>query len=423
MKKNIAVIFVLAFAFGVYGQTSPSDEAESLFAKGEYFKGMNILTEAINAADPVQRAGALQTYARFYENLAGNTSYALTLYDDILKTNLADDHPIKSSAQKEISRLKSLKVQYGSEDVLLKSLRPAESISSDKNNRQITQVRSIIDKKPQYYRLSEVYYYLGRSYLAVGNYQQAYLALGKAVELKPAINFYLPVNVYKDAAYAEWIRSTVKSVSRRIIGVLLVITIIAFYSSRPWRWLKLRHLIAGLIMTVLWLIIFGVSYKLLTSSRTISDKTIAEISAAVPCFVHFEAEGPNWRVVENLFVYGLIGILWLFVFSIGTGRLKYRWAAILANTTFALLLFTSLTVVFYMQNCDQKSVFNSDVQNGVLHYIKENSYFINFGMEPYVLTNPQAYPNLAIDNISDIHMREWIQKYCPFSIPANQSEK
>jgi len=380
---------------------------------------MGVLTAAINDPDPVRRALALQTYARFYENLVGNTDYALMLYRNILRTNLPADNSIKASTQKEISRLKSLKVQYRAEDVLLKRLRPPEIMSPGENNRQAVQLRSIIDKKPDFYRLHEVYYRLGRNYIAMGSYHQAYMLLKKSLELRPAINFYLPVNVYKDIAYAKWVRSTIKLVARGIIGVLLIVTIIAFYLSRPWRWLKLRHLITGLTMVILWLIILSVSYTLLVPRREISDKTIVDISAAVPCFVSFGPENLNWQVVINLFVYGLIGVSGLFVFSIGISRFKYRWAVLLINVAFALLLFTTLTTIFYMQNCDQKSAFSSDAQNGILHYIKGSNYFVSFGMEPYVLTNPKEYPNLAIINITDVHLREWLQKYNPVSLPAN----
>ncbi len=420
MKKIIAVVFVLAFVFLAYGQSSPSEEAEARFARGEYFEGMGVLTPVLNDPDPVRRALAFQTYARFYEDLVGNTDYALMLYGNILGINLPEDNSIKASAKKEISRLKSLKAQYRAEDALLKGLQPPEIISPDKNSEQVAQLRSIIDKKPDFYRLHEVYYRLGRNYIAMGSYRQAYLLLEKSLELKPAINYYLPVDVHKNIAYAKWVRSTIKLITRGIIGVLLIVTIIAFYLSRPWRWLRLRHLITGLTIAILWLIILSISYILLVHKREISDKTIVDISAAVPCFVSFGPENPNWQVVKDLFVYGLIGLSGLFVFSIGISRIKYRGVVLLINVVFALLLFATLMTIFYMQNCDQKSAFSSDAQNGILHYINGGNYFVSFSMEPYVLTNPQAYPNLAINNITDVHMREWIQKYCPLSLPANQ---
>ena len=401
-------------------QASPSDEAEALFAQGEYLQGRNILTKALNDPDPVQRAYALQAYARFCENIAGNMDNALTFYGDILRTNLPVDHPMKLSAQKEISRLKQLKIEYKAEDALLRKLQLSETVSPDENRKQITQLLAIIEQKPGYYRLSEVYYQLGRNYFATEDYYIAYILSKKAVELKPGVNFYLPVNVWMDAAYSKWVRANIHTASWGTIGGFLVLTVIVFYACRPWRWLKFRHLIIGFSMVLLWLIVFGVSYKWFAGKPGVSEETMFEAGVVPPYFFSFGPEGPFWRITQSLFVYGLVGVLGVFVFSIGIGRLKYRWAALLINLVFAALLFTSLTTVFYMRNCDQKSMFGSEAAGSVWHYLKGDNYFVSFGMEPYVLTNPRAYPNLAINNLADPYMLEWVKKYCPFPSPADK---
>ncbi len=402
-------------------QASPSDEAEALFAQGEYLRGRDILTKALNDPDPVQRAYALETYARFHENIVGNTDNALTFYGDILRTNLPVDHPMKLSAQKDIDRLKQLKIQYKAEDALLKKLQLSEVVSPDENRKRVAQLRAVIEQKPGYYRLSEVYYQLGRNYFATEDYYNAYISLKKAVELKPGVNFYLPVNVWMDAAYGKRVRANIHAASWGTLGGLLVLTVIVFYASRPWRWLKFRHLAAGILMVLLWLIVFGVSYKWFAGKPGVSETTMFEAGVVPPYFFSFGPDGPFWKITQSLFVYGLVGVLGVFVFSIGIGRLKYRWAALLINLVFAALLLTSLTTVFYMRNCDQKSMFGSE-GSGALYYLAGDNYFVTFGMEPYVLTNPRAYPNLALNNLSDPYMLEWVKKYCPFPPPSNKPD-
>lgn len=418
--KKFSLIFVFIFVTASFAQSSPSDEAKALFEKGEYFKGINILTKAFNDPDPNLRAGALETGADFYENLVGNTNYAQSLYSQILKTELGADNPIKISAQKEFSRLESLKSKFMPQDLLLKKLAMFETTNKAEINQEIQQLISIVNERPDYYRLAEVYYYLGRKYLSTENYHKAYLSLTKSLAMKPAINFYLPVNVNIEQAYSKWLRWTINSTSLVILSILLTVTIVIFYLARPWKWVTPRNLFIILIISILWLIIFAGSYALLVGGRKISDKTMADISATAPCFVSFAPGSPNWQVLQNLFIYSIVGLAGLFLFSIGTSRLKYRWITISTNTLFAMLLFLSLITIFYLQNCDQKSVFNSGQQNGILHYIEGSNYFITFGMEPYVLTNPTAYPNLALVNVSDIHMKEWIEKY---SNTANEVNK
>jgi hypothetical protein len=419
--KNLiisAVIFLLAFCANT--QAGPSDEAEVLFAQGKFLQGRDILTKALNDPDPVQRAYALQAYARFYENIAGNMDNALTVYGDILQTNLPADHPMKLSAEKEISRIRQLRIQYKSEDELLKKLQLSEKVSPEESKKQIAQLLEIVRQKPDYYKLFEVYYQLGRSYFAAEDHYKAYISSKKAIELKPGANFYLPVNVCMDAAYGKWVRATIHTASRAILGGLLAVTVITFYASRPWRWLKLRHLVIGSSIALLWLIVFGVSYKLLAGRPGVSEVTMLKAGVIPPYFFSFGPDGPFWKVTQNLFVYGLVGVLGVFVFSIGIGRIKSRWAALLINTVFAALLFSSLTTVFYMRNCDQKSMFGSQAQGSVWYYLKGDNYFVSTGMEPYVLTNPGAYPNLAINNLSDPYIIEWIKKYCPFPPPSDK---
>jgi tetratricopeptide (TPR) repeat protein len=414
VKKIIINIVVFIFGLCANTQASPADEAQALFAQGKYLEGRDILTKALNDPDPSQRASAMLVYGRFYDNIVGNTDYALNFYNDIWRTNIPADHPVKLSAQKEVNRIRQLKVQYQTEDALLGKLKLSEKVSPDETQKRITQLLAIISQKPDYYRLSEAYYQLGRSYFAAEDYHKAYISLKKAIELKPGVNFYLPVNVWMDSAYGKWVRANVHIASWGILDGFLVLTVIVFYGSRPWRWLRFRHLIVGFSMVLLWLIVFGAAYIWFAGRPGASEKTMLEAGVIPPYFFRFGPDGPFWKVTQNLFIYGLIGVLGVFVFSIGISRLKSRLVASLINMVFALLLFASLTTVFYMRNCDQKSLFGSQAAGNVQYYLKGDNYFVSLGMEPYVLTNPRAYPDLSIDNVADPYMNAWLRKYCLF---------
>jgi tetratricopeptide (TPR) repeat protein len=421
-KNMIIGVLVFAFVAYSYAQSSMADEAQRLFAKREYLNGMNILTKAMNSPDPTEKARAQQTYAAFYEDTVGNFDYALTFYNEILRSSLPEDNPTKLAALKAVSRLKLWKIQYRAEDLLLKKIKPAESANENERKTQVAQLQSIIQQKPEYYRLSEVYYQLGRHYFAAGDYSGACAALKKSLELKPGVNFYLPVNVWADMAYGKWIRARIHLLSWAVLGGLLILTAIAFYAARPWRWLKFRHLLTGLLVIVLWLAVFGISYVWLTAGAPASQKTMFESGVVPPYFFSLGPDGPFWMVTRNLFVYGLVGVLGVFVFSIGLSRIKHRWLASVINLVFAVLLFTALTTVFYMRNCDHKSMFGSDAAGSAAYYLGGDNYFVSFGMEPYVLTNPKAYPNLALNNLSDPYLLEWVKKHCPFPPQSNKPE-
>jgi tetratricopeptide (TPR) repeat protein len=412
MKKYVFIFIFLFINALVFADAS--QDANAFFSKGDYLSGMNILTKAINTPDPNQRAAALLVYANFYEKSVGNYSYATMLYSDILKTVLPASSPLKVSAQKQIYGLRILKSLYGSEDLILKRIRPVETMKSEDIAHQISQLQTIIDKKPEYYRLAEVYYYLGRCLITTGDYQQAYIVLKKSLDLKPAINFYMPVNVYKQQAHTQWVRANVQKYSKNCAIMLLIITASSFYVSKPWQRFTIRHIKIFAAIIVLWVFIFAAFYVFLGRTAKIDDNIMATISAPAPFFIGLEPENPHWQIPQNLFTYGFIGIIALFAFSMGTSRFKSRILAALTNSAFAAAVFATLLAFFYLKNCDQKSIYYSENEKSQFEYVYGKNYFVTTAMEPYVLTNPKKYPNHAIDNVSDIHLKEWIQTYCPF---------
>jgi tetratricopeptide (TPR) repeat protein len=417
-RNVIAAVFLVAVSFSCV-IASPVDDAKALFAKGDYLAGMNILTKETNATDHVRRAQALLTYGSFYEDLVGNPDYAVSFYENVLRLNLPENDPLRAEAIKKISGLKLLRIQYSAEDNLLKKLKPAESANDSEKAQQIQQLLSIVQHKPDYYKLSEVYYQLGRNYFATDELYQAYVNLKKSLTVKPAINYYLPVNVWIDASYQKLLRVSIHAISWGMLGGLLIVTAFAFYLSRPWRWLKFKHIAICIVLILLWFGVYAIGYFLLVEKQPVDETTLLNANAAPPYFVEFGSAGPFWNIIQTLFVYGILGTIGLFVFSIGTSRIKRRWAAGSMNFVFAILLFSSLATVFYLRNCDQKSLFASAAKGDLQYYAAGGNYFVTYGMEPYILTNPKAYPNLAMTNISDPHMRDWILKNCPFTGPGN----
>jgi hypothetical protein len=219
-------------------------------------------------------------------------------------------------------------------------------------------------------------------------------------------------------AQERWIVTTIKKTAWAIIGVLLIAAVIGFYMSRPWQWLKIKHLAVGLVLVALWWAIFTVSHKYLGQTFQ-PDRTIAGyISAQRPCFANAKPTSPGAEIAKHLFIYGLVATLSMFVFSIGTSKLKHISIAILTNAAFGLLLFSSLSTVFYMRYCDQQGKFKAGEEN-TLSRLNGHIYFIQDEPEPSILTNPKAYPNLVTRKILDLDFKQWVEQNCPMQ-PQNQ---
>ncbi|MCK4753574.1 MAG: hypothetical protein KAS75_09005 [Planctomycetes bacterium] len=419
MNKKIIVTLLFVLTACAYANSfDPASEAQALIDMAQYGQARDILNKAVGneSLTDLQRAQAMKTLAQFYAKFVGDTKSALRFYGRILKTNLPADNPAKAFAQAEILRFKNLTVKYAPQDEILKKLRV---FSSRKQNvedtkEQITQLLSLVDNYPQYYRLSEVHYYIGSGYTAIKEHGKATKFFNQAQQLKPAVNFFLPVMGKARQAKGKWIRSITNKVSWGTIGVLLIVTAGAFYASRPWQWLQAKHITVGIIVLLLWTVIFCLAYVALTRGFQTSDKIALQVGAEIPTFMGAKLTSPGSRIAGHLFRYTLLMVVGVFIFAIATSRLKCKYSASILNAIFGLLLCAALLTVFYMRFCDNKGVLNSQAK-GLSYYPKASIYFRQYDLEPYILTNPKAHPDLNIGNITDRYFMAWVEEHCPFT--------
>ena len=416
MKKIITtIVFFVLTSCSLGNEIDPTSEVKALLKQKEYSKAFGLLRQTVRdqKLSPSQRAQALKAQAQFYEEFMGNFDGALRLYKKILRIELPREHPMKSSAIKEIARLNSLEQKYSKQNRLLKKARIATSKPTKEKKRieQIELLQNFIRDNPEYYKLAEAYYYLGLNYMALKKYGESYRLFEKCLKLKPCIDFYLPVGIRANLSRGYWVASIVRRTAWDTIGVLLVFTVVIFYVSRPWQWIKPGYLIVGLAMVLFWWVTFNVSHKLLAGSFEAEKDIALKISAEMPCFVNAAPKSPGHEVAKKLFLYGLVGVLGVFVFSTGVSKLKCKPLKLLINSLFGLLLFICLIAIFYMRYCYLQSKFTFK-EESKLSCINGHLYFILTEPEPYILTNPKAYPNLATRNITDSYSREWVERHC-----------
>ncbi len=423
MKRITILLILFALASCANAEYEPVAEAQAHFDKGQYPQGRDVLHKALGdeSISSSQKAEVFKTLAQFYEELVGDNKNASKFYSRILKTDLPADHQLKSLAQKEISRIEERAKKYSQQNAYLKKLRLSFSkkLSENESKEQIAQLQTIANDYPQYYRLPEVYYYLGRSYTNLKQYHKAYKLLCKTEQLKPAVNFYLPVIGNARAAHGYWVRATVNKTTWGALGTLLILTVILFYTSCPWRWVTSKHLLIGSAVVLLYALIFALSFTCLAAAYQPTEKIISGIGVEVPAFVGAAIKSPGSGIVKYLFLYGLVAILGVFVFAIATARLKCKLTTAVINALFGLILTASMLTVFYMRYCDRKSVVNSQAKS-TLYYPKANIYFRQYDLEPFILTNPKAYPDLNLGNIPNHYFLEWVTKHSPLT---NSNEK
>lgn len=427
VKKAIITLVLSVAATCAYGgPNDPAFDAKALFEQGQYKEGLDVLNLALRQyrTDPLHQAHVRESLAEFYEDFAGNYAAALRHYKQILKSPLPADHPMKSLAQEEISRLEALEAEHSRQNALLRQLRGSTSRRQDEAEikEQVARLETFVKDNPGYYRLAEACYYLGLNYMSLNKYGKACKAFDRCAQLKPSIDFYLPVKARSDVAHERWIDAAANAIVWRTLGALSLFITMVFYMSRPWRWVKLRHIIGGLVMVFLWWAVFNISHKWFGERLEFTDTVIEQIQVELPSFVSATPGSLGSEVSKQLFLYGLVALWGMFMLAIGTSRFKHRWMTLLINPILGLLLFACLTSVFYLRYCNNKSTFNSQAKNE-LYYPKGVLYFAMQEPEPYVLTNPKAYPNLKTSEayISDSYLREWIIRYCPVDRPNEEA--
>jgi len=419
VKRIAAAVILLICAAAHAEPNEPASKACMLFEQGLYDEGLAVLNYALRNQDLGSPAHAhvLATLAEFYEELVGNHDMALRNYRRILRLDLPPRHPAKSRAAKEIARLNNLAARYRTQDSIIARARLEASRNRDQAQvkDEIAQLEAIINESPDYYRLHEVYFYLGADYLTLNKYAKAYKILQKPAQLKPSIRFYLPVATRIADARENWVLSTAAKSAWTTIGALLIVTMAAFYASRPWKWVGLRHLRVAALVIILWAVVFAVSCKWFGATFQVSEKTVEQIHAELPSFPSAAPGSPGSEVLKYLFIYSLVGILGVFVFSIATARLTRRTTAVLINFIFGLALLASVTTVFYLRHLERgtESVFNSQAKD-FLYYPKGYVYLYMADLESYILTEPKAYPNLDLSSISQPELRKWVAQHCPF---------
>lgn len=416
MNKFLSLPVILILAIPVIADSKDAiSQAHTLFSQGQYKDGRNLLYNALRdrSLNSLQRNQLFFSLGDFNCEFVGNLDTAMMFYRRIIKSDLGDGHDIKIQAQEKIDGIEIFKTKFFDQDKLLKKI----SIQSYRQNqpqqieKQISQLKSLGRQNPDYYKIAQVYFYLGLNQKNIKNYQGAYKSFQKAIEYKPAISFFLPVETRMKTVHGQWRRQQINRTVWAATGILLVIIILTYYLSKPWKWMRPRHVIVGLGMIALWWGVFNISHIWL-GNRYVVPADINPNPFDTPKYPSATPGSYGCEVAGYLFGYGLVGVVSLYIFALGTSRLKFRPLAFCANGIMGLLILSTITTIFYMRHCDRKSEFISQDQ-GMMFYATGDMYFLTYEPEACILTNPKAFPNLLISNV-DPELKKWVLRHCEF---------
>jgi len=415
MNKRLLLLAGLILTIPVMANSKDTiRQANDLFSQGQYSEGRNLINTALRdrSLDSMQRCQLLNSLGDFNCEFVGNFDRAVMFYRRTLKSDLSSDHRLMIQAQKKVAEIDELKKKFLSQDKLLKklSIQAYQQIPLPEIKKQISQLQTLAQKNPDYYKIAQVHYFIGYNQEKAKNYREAYKSFQKATEYKPAISFFLPLS-RTETLLVEWRRQQVNSTAWASIGILMIIIALTYYISKPWKWMSPRHVIVGLGIIALWWGVFNISHSWLGSHFVIQEDMKSQPGADSTYF-NVAPGSYGSEVAVYLFRYGLVGIVSLYVFALGSSRLRSRPLAILSNAIMGLLILSAVTTIFYMRHCDRKSYFISHDQ-GIMFYAAGNIYFRTSEPEASFLTNPKAFPNPSVDN-AEPEIKAWLLRHCIF---------
>jgi len=408
----LAALAVCGFAGE--GALHAERQAEDCFARGQFVTGELVLINALGkkGLSVEQRARLTAVLARFYQEHVGKLDEALEANVEILKFGLPEDHPAKAAARKRAAKLRSWASTYAEENTLLAKAGIA-TIDREELEARVVDLRALIARRPDYPRLARAHYYLGDNLLSLERYGEAHQAFSRARELRPGLSCDLPVEYNRRDAYQGWVRVRISRAVRVLIALLLASAVLLFYTSRPWRWLGLRHLLVLAAVLLCWWGLFAFASRW-------TGRWVAPSQEDPSAFLYSAPGSPGSEPLDTLFLYGLVGVLGSFTLAVGLSRFRLRWTSALVTASGSLLLCGCLVAVFCLRYVDREGWFERR-EKGRLPYSRGAAYFGVQEIEPFILTEPRAFLYLESADIDDPVLREWFQKHTR-STPAAEGD-
>jgi tetratricopeptide (TPR) repeat protein len=402
---------------------------DSLMEKAQYQEALEGLRKAL--ADPTisteMRSLVLTKLGLFYQHQVGDFDRARRYFNKIGGPKPAGGPPAAmatamdaamAAAMAAATELADLEKRYGATDKVLARqkrilLRPGGASSPESRTQVQTAVdrlESIASETPAYYRLHEVYFYIGMGQLALGRNWRSLAAFDKAVVLKPAIHLYQPVRRLSRTARETGWRDLLSTGAWTFTATFGGILVLAALFAKPWQWVSARHLGTGLMVLLLWWGAFQLAFLWIGKHSDAAEIVNHDHFYPAPTYVHTLPDSPGSDLAQLLFRYGSVAVLGIFFLTILTVRLPHRAIILSLNLILAILLSCSLTGIFYLRHCDAKSrLYTHEISlRGLL---EGHLAFRLSDPEPYLLTHPTYYRGLELDSIYDPELLEWIKKY------------
>jgi len=371
----LGILLVTLCVSSAIGQGNPSPHAaaraDAAFALGDYIGGRRVLTEALDAAEltSVEEAEIHEKLARFYEDTVGSLHLATLSWKAVLETDLAEDHPSKSNARKQLARLASYEQQYAEANQILDD---ARFLCDDTEELQarIADLESVIVRYPDYPQMAKVHHYRGVNLMWLKEYGAAVGAFRRALQLRPGLGLVQPSGHYLKISRFEWLNQFCPRLAWGVLALLALTAVVPAVRYRRWRRLRWIHAAGAALVLSAWCVAFFVLVA--TVGRCELPKPTN--SYIEPIEIHSLPGQSGSKNLMPLFLYGLAATGGSYVFCLGTAGIRHGHWRIAANTVASLAISLSAMTLYYVGHCSRDALLLRD-GDGVGGYVRSTLNF------------------------------------------------
>lgn len=374
-------------------------------------------TPGLSAAEKSAILGAM---GDFYCEHVGDFRNGLKYYQRALKLQ-----PDNTDLKGRIEHILSSQKKYAKIDKLVGEIRrgPNWLVNVPGTKAKIDTLKQLVIESPDYYRMAEAYYCFAIYNVGESKDLKALDYFSQAKSFKPAINFFIPLRNNAEFVRTRLTRRVVTTSTRSILAFMFVLSAVLFYAARPWRWMTLKNIgVFIILLTVLCGLMLAVGNLL--SGRYVNSESTQQMVSLGETYLYTSLIGPAFSIYATFLMYLIAAFLIIYVFALGASALiGKRSVAVVLNCIAGTVIMASLVCTFYLKNCDMKTKNSLELSPGIFFNTSDAMLLTIKGIEPYLLTDPDGFPNPGVSHNTNPPLESWAREHCPFNLPEEASKK
>lgn len=399
----IASLFLaISPAFAASDPHQTVERHRQALAQHDYAKALLELNKTLRTAQNLseeQKLAILVAKAEFYQRYVADLDRSLLTLEQV-DLQIPTLEPVqRSDLDKRIEALQKIISAHQDEKSFIDQFLV---LSAQPKIAMIDEIQARIERAGSSPYLGALTHCLGVAYFEAKQYHAAHNAFYRAMESTPAIYFSYPTQELKEESLTLWKQQLLTSIGTLTVSIFLALIMLGLFLTRPWRWVRWRHLLPLPILLVFWTIAHRL---LIVLSTRLADTTVSKGDHAV-LNTHSGAvlSGP---LTVHLFTYGAIAVVAVFLASLAISRIELPMTRYMANACAAFCITGALMMCFVEDHGQTDFALG---QSSRFKYMLGSFRYESKDPIPYVLSSPKDFPGLAIQQLDEIAQKEYLQQ-------------